>query len=40
MLVHEYADIDLHSVQAVPERLGDFDVFVADVERWVQARAD
>jgi uncharacterized protein YutE (UPF0331/DUF86 family) len=39
VLVHEYADIDLHRVQAVMERLGDFDAFVADVERWLQARA-
>jgi uncharacterized protein YutE (UPF0331/DUF86 family) len=34
--VHEYADIDLKRVHAVLGRLGDFDAFVADVERWLQ----
>jgi uncharacterized protein YutE (UPF0331/DUF86 family) len=36
VLVHEYADIDLKRVHAGLGRLGDFDAFVADVERWLQ----
>ena len=38
VLVHEYADIDPHRLVAGLDRLGDFDAFVADVERWLQAR--
>ena len=38
VLVHEYADIDLERLVAGLDRLGDFDAFVADVERWLQAR--
>jgi hypothetical protein len=38
VLVHEYADVDLKRVHAGLQRLGDFDMFVADVERWLQAR--
>jgi len=38
VLVHEYAEIDLDRLVAGLERLGDFDAFVADVERWLEAR--
>ncbi len=38
VLVHEYAEIDLKRVHAGLERLGDFDAFVSDVERWLQER--
>jgi uncharacterized protein YutE (UPF0331/DUF86 family) len=37
VLVHDYADVDLERVVAGLARLGDFDAFVADVERWLQA---
>jgi len=40
VLVHEYAEIDLKRVHAGLGRLEDFDRFVADVERWLQARTD
>lgn len=38
VLVHEYADIDLGRLHAGLGRLGDFDAFVADVERWLLAK--
>jgi hypothetical protein len=34
--VLEHADIDLKRVHAGLGRLDDFEVFVADVERWLQ----
>jgi len=37
VLVHDYTDIDLARVRAALDRLDDFDAFVADVERWLQA---
>ena len=40
VLVHEYADIDLKRVHAGLERLDDFDLFVADVERWLRSNTD
>jgi uncharacterized protein YutE (UPF0331/DUF86 family) len=39
VLVHEYADVDVRRVHAGLERLGDFDAFIEDVERWLQAHA-
>jgi uncharacterized protein YutE (UPF0331/DUF86 family) len=39
VLVHDYARIDLRRVHAGLERLGDLDAFVADVERWLEARS-
>lgn len=36
VLVHDYADVDLAKVHAGLDRLGDFEAFVADVERWLQ----
>lgn len=38
VLVHDYADIDPRRLVVGLERLGDFDAFVADVERWLQVR--
>jgi uncharacterized protein YutE (UPF0331/DUF86 family) len=38
VLVHEYADIDPNRLVTGLDRLGDFDAFVSDVERWLQAR--
>lgn len=38
VLVHEYADIDPNRLVTGLDRLGDFDAFVGDVERWLQAR--
>ena len=38
VLVHEYADIDPHRLVTGLERLNDFDAFVAELERWLQAR--
>jgi uncharacterized protein YutE (UPF0331/DUF86 family) len=38
VLVHEYAEIDPNRLVTGLERLADFDVFVADVERWLRAR--
>ncbi len=37
VLVHEYADVDLARVHAGLERLDDFEAFVADVSRWLDA---
>jgi uncharacterized protein YutE (UPF0331/DUF86 family) len=39
VLVHDYAHIDPNRLVAGLERLDDFDSFVTDVERWLQARA-
>jgi uncharacterized protein YutE (UPF0331/DUF86 family) len=36
VLVHDYTDVDLDRLVAGLERLGDFDAFVADVERWLE----
>lgn len=38
VLVHEYVDIDPTRLVTGLDRLGDFDAFVGDVERWLQAR--
>ena len=38
VLVHDYAEIDLSRIVAGVERLGDFDVFVADVAHFVDQR--
>jgi uncharacterized protein YutE (UPF0331/DUF86 family) len=37
VLVHDYAEVDLRRVYAALERLDDFDAFVADVVRWLEA---
>lgn len=37
VLVHDYADVDLERVVAGLHRLGDFEAFVADVARWLDA---
>jgi uncharacterized protein YutE (UPF0331/DUF86 family) len=38
ILDHDYAEVDLRRVHAGLERLDDFDVFVADVEEWLQSK--
>jgi uncharacterized protein YutE (UPF0331/DUF86 family) len=38
ILVHEYAAVDLKKLHASLSRLDDFDAFVADVVRWLDAR--
>jgi uncharacterized protein YutE (UPF0331/DUF86 family) len=40
ILVHEYAAVDLVKLQASLSRLDDFDAFVGDVVRWLDARED
>ncbi len=37
ILVHDYADVDLKRVHVGLQRLDDFDAFVGDVDRWLQA---
>lgn len=36
VLVHDYARVDLDRVLAGLDRLGDFDAFLADLERWLE----
>jgi uncharacterized protein YutE (UPF0331/DUF86 family) len=40
ILVHEYAAVDLGKLQASLSRLDDFDAFVADVVRWIDAQQE